>query len=168
MKQLNLISQMGDLLRSTDIPFWLRGGWAIDFLLGRVTRPHSDIDLVAWQRDAKQLRHLFEQAGFEFKRNSGIQYDFAKSEQEISVVFISQNGMQVCVEGIPKWKWLPKALIYKPQQLDGLICHVLSPEQLIEEKIGYENGTGTPIRAKDLHSIKILQSITTAMRLDRR
>lgn len=98
--QFDLISKIHNILRPAGIEFWLRGGWAVDFLLGHITRPHSDIDLVTWRRDASQLRHLFEQAGLLFKRDTGIQYDFSYCEQEISVVFISQYGDDVFVEGI--------------------------------------------------------------------
>ncbi|MFF2458960.1 nucleotidyltransferase domain-containing protein [Peribacillus simplex] len=31
-----------------NIDLWLRGGWVMDFLLGKITRSHSDIDLVTW------------------------------------------------------------------------------------------------------------------------
>ena len=44
--QLRLIAEIEGVLRSARIRFWLRGGWALDFLIGRITRQHSDIDLV--------------------------------------------------------------------------------------------------------------------------
>lgn len=158
--QFDLISQISDLLRPAGVSIWLRGGWAIDFLLGHITRPHSDIDVVAWRQDAAQLRRLLEQAGFLFERDTGVQYDFSKHGQEISVVFISQNGGdEVFVHGIPEWVWLPGALSLPPQELDGLFCNVISPEQLLEEKVGYEAGTGRPLRPKDLQSIQMLQEI---------
>lgn len=34
---MNEISAISEKL---EIEFWLRGGWAIDFLLGKITRPH--------------------------------------------------------------------------------------------------------------------------------
>jgi hypothetical protein len=33
-----------DLFRSQGITVWLDGGWGVDALLGRQTRPHSDLD----------------------------------------------------------------------------------------------------------------------------
>lgn len=35
-----------------DIAVRLRGGWAMDFFLGYVTRPHRDVDWFAWSSDA--------------------------------------------------------------------------------------------------------------------
>jgi hypothetical protein len=34
-----------DLFRSHGITVWVDGGWGIDALLGRQTRPHSDLDI---------------------------------------------------------------------------------------------------------------------------
>jgi len=50
-RQLHLLGELAELLGGRDVPFWLRGGWALDFLLGAVTRRHADIDLVAWLSD---------------------------------------------------------------------------------------------------------------------
>lgn len=33
-------------LDAAGVPTWLDGGWGIDALVGRQTRPHSDLDLV--------------------------------------------------------------------------------------------------------------------------
>lgn len=157
--QYDLISQICNLLRPAGFEFWLRGGWAIDFLLGHFTRSHSDIDIVAWRHDAPQLCHLFEETGFLFEQDTGVQYDFSKHGQEISVVFIAQNGDDVFVEGIPEWVWLPGALSLPPQELEGLFCNVISPKQLLEEKAGYQRGTGIPPRDKDLQSLELLREI---------
>ncbi|WP_420627572.1 nucleotidyltransferase domain-containing protein [Candidatus Leptofilum sp.] len=157
--QFDIISQIQSVLHTAGIPFWLRGGWAVDFLLERITREHSDIDLVAWKRHAVQLRSLFEQADFTFMRDTGVQYDFTKCGQEISVVFISQIRGELFVEGIPDWVWLPEALSLPPQELDGSFCHVLSPAQLLEEKVGYQKDTGRSPRTKDLQSMKTLNQI---------
>ncbi len=159
MIQLDILAQIKALLRADGIKFWLRGGWAIDFLLGNLTRSHSDIDLVAWQCDALRIRGLFEEAGFLFIRDTGVQIDFLKSGQEICVVLIVRKGEEVSVENIPEWNWLPDALTFPPQQLNGLSCNVLSPQQLLEEKEGYEKGTGRPLRPKDLQSIAVLRQI---------
>ena len=35
-----------DLLASAGVQVWLDGGWGVDALLGRITRPHNDLDLV--------------------------------------------------------------------------------------------------------------------------
>ncbi len=47
--QLRVIREIAELFGAAHIRFWLRGGWALDFLLGEITRPHGDIDPVTWR-----------------------------------------------------------------------------------------------------------------------
>ena len=157
--QLTLLKEISVTLGQANLPFWLRGGWAIDFLGGHITRSHSDIDLVAWKCDSAQIKRILTQAGFLFERDIGIQMDFSKSRQEISVVFIAKNQAgQIYTPDIPAWTWHPDSLSIPPHQLSGLTCQILSPQQLLAEKESYEEGTGRPLRPKDLQSIEILKS----------
>jgi aminoglycoside-2''-adenylyltransferase len=34
-------------------PWWIAGGWALDLFVGQVTRPHGDIDVGIFRRDAQ-------------------------------------------------------------------------------------------------------------------
>ena len=43
-------------LDTAGIDRWLRGRWAIDFLVGVVTRTHADIDLVVGRAHRDRLR----------------------------------------------------------------------------------------------------------------
>jgi phosphorylcholine metabolism protein LicD len=54
-RQLELIEEFASLAKAAGVDCWLRGGWALDFLLGRITRPHEDIDLFIWAPDASKL-----------------------------------------------------------------------------------------------------------------
>ncbi len=49
--QLAAIAETVGIARRLDRPLWLRGGWAMDFALGRVTRPHVDVDWFVWADD---------------------------------------------------------------------------------------------------------------------
>jgi hypothetical protein len=44
--QLKVLSEISRISEEIGFTFWLRGGWAIDFLLGKITRQHDDIDLI--------------------------------------------------------------------------------------------------------------------------
>ena len=48
--QLNILRAISARFSGIRARFWLRGGWAVDFMLGRITRPHADIDIVVWAR----------------------------------------------------------------------------------------------------------------------
>ena len=158
--QFDLIRDLDLLLGKAQIDYWLRGGWALDFLQGEITRSHSDIDLAAWKRDAGRLRACLDAAGYKFERDLGVQMDFTKAGQELSVVFIAFDAAgRVYTPDVADWIWHETALGYPPCQLSDLSCRVLSPQHLLAEKLGYEQGTGRPLRPKDQQSIVILQQL---------
>jgi hypothetical protein len=39
----------------TSLPWWIAGGWAIDLFLGRTARPHGDLDVGIFRRDARAV-----------------------------------------------------------------------------------------------------------------
>lgn len=160
LTQFALIQEIDAIFDIASINFWLRGGWALDFLLGRITRAHSDIDLVTWKYHSSQVQELLTRAGFAFDRDLGIQMDFVKASQDISVCYVAETeDNRIFTPDIPEWIWVPKALALPPYQLEGLSCDVISPEQMLDEKETYEEGTGRPPRPKDRYNIEILKQL---------
>lgn len=53
-----------DLLDRSQITVWLDGGWGVDALLGRQTRPHDDLDLVIPRPDCKGAEAVLAELGF--------------------------------------------------------------------------------------------------------
>lgn len=54
--QLGAIVECLAAARELCIPVWLRGGWAVDFVLGRVTRGYAHIDWFAPEPEGSKLR----------------------------------------------------------------------------------------------------------------
>jgi hypothetical protein len=163
--QWQLLTDINRLFTQSNIDFWLRGGWALDFLLGEVTREHSDIDLVTWKKHAAIVKQLLSDNGYTFQRDIGAQMDFTKSDQDISVVYIGINPAgQISPPDIPDWIWLDGVLDYPPQHLNGLRCCVLSPQQLLDNKLSYQSAKGTPLRAKDELSIEQLRKLIKSLK----
>ncbi|ACV21341.1 Aminoglycoside-2''-adenylyltransferase [Slackia heliotrinireducens] len=52
------------LAADAGIAVWLDGGWGIDALMGRQTRPHNDIDIFVQRKDADRLVDLLVAKGF--------------------------------------------------------------------------------------------------------
>jgi hypothetical protein len=57
------------LLAALGTPWWIAGGWALDLFLGRVTRPHKDLDIGIFRRDAVKV--LAALSGWEFFEAKG-------------------------------------------------------------------------------------------------
>jgi hypothetical protein len=51
---------VGALLAPARFPWWLSGGYALELFAGRQMRPHGDIDVSIFRRDAPMLRLLLE------------------------------------------------------------------------------------------------------------
>jgi lincosamide nucleotidyltransferase A/C/D/E len=52
------------LLAQRSIRFWVMGGWGVDALLHRETRPHKDLDLLVALDDLPPLWKLLDEHGF--------------------------------------------------------------------------------------------------------
>jgi lincosamide nucleotidyltransferase A/C/D/E len=53
-----------DLLATAGVQAWLDGGWGVDALLGRITRPHNDLDLVLPLADLTRAVEVLVRSGF--------------------------------------------------------------------------------------------------------
>ncbi|MFI7601110.1 nucleotidyltransferase domain-containing protein [Actinoplanes sp. NPDC049681] len=62
--QLRVIAEIVGVCDQAGMAVWLRGGWAMDFFLGEVTRPHRDVDLFCAARDADRLVTLLHARGY--------------------------------------------------------------------------------------------------------
>ncbi|MFB7158852.1 nucleotidyltransferase domain-containing protein [Lysinibacillus sp. NPDC056232] len=161
--QLKVLSDISEISKILDIEFWLRGGWAIDFLLGKITRPHDDIDVETWVQNRERFEIALAEAGYEQipvrKQFCNRQSDFHKNNVEVTIGFIthSDNGSLI-MNGLPEWIWRADSLLPQSFMLRGISANVLNPKQLLKEKEVYEQIGRTP-RLKDIESKKILHSI---------
>jgi hypothetical protein len=62
--QLAAIGEIHGLLERDGIDHWLFGGWAVDFHVGEVTRPHDDVDLAVWADDHSRIADLLCASGW--------------------------------------------------------------------------------------------------------
>ncbi|WP_419471548.1 nucleotidyltransferase domain-containing protein [Gottfriedia acidiceleris] len=159
-KQLMILNEINSICLNLKFQLWLRGGWAIDFLLGKITREHSDIDLVTFIQYREELEQAMVNAGFKKIPISILQTDFIKDEVDVSFVFvrISEEG-KIIANGFPDWEWRKDALPIQKYNFKGISINVLNPYQLLEEKKIYEKGTGRKLRPKDIESMKVIHAI---------
>lgn len=55
-----------EAMRGLTVPWFVAGGWAIDLFVGRVTRPHEDIEVAILRRDQRVIRRHF--VGWELQK----------------------------------------------------------------------------------------------------
>jgi hypothetical protein len=130
--QLSLIQDLTTVLRAARIPHWLFGGWAVDFLLGEITRPHSDVDLILWRRDVPVLRQILVERGYtERPSPSGPELDarFCKEGELVELMFLHEQ--EDGGAGWGDWRLPPDALEAQLGRLGEILCPVVSPRLLL-------------------------------------
>lgn len=48
---LRMLRSASSALDAAELEHWFSGGWAVDTWVGRLTRPHDDIDVLVWRHD---------------------------------------------------------------------------------------------------------------------
>jgi len=160
--QLELLRELEDVFGRARIRFWLRGGWALDFLLGRLTRAHADIDVVTWLRHKRRLSAALRSRRFQElpSPNPQTQAIFTKGGQELSILFVTRRGADVVVPGFESWPFVPGSFGDVFRTLDGITCRVLPARALIHEKERHSSWSGRSLRAQDRESLGLLRELT--------
>ena len=139
--------------------YWLRGGWALDFILGEVTRPHGDIDLVTWKRHEARITRVFEGHGFTATPRSA-SVDFEKNGLEANVMFIEKGPGVVYTAGFREEpRWSEDVLTGPLRRLAGLSCRTISARGLLEEKEKTPAWLGRSLRQKDIEAMETLRRL---------
>lgn len=160
--QFELIREMRALLVEAEIPFWLRGGWALDFLVGRITREHDDIDLFAWAADAERLSRVLQKHGYsdvggpprERQRN------FEKAGEHVHVALLeTDRAGDVFTATLHEIPW-PQGMLGHPSgRIGDLAAPIISPEAQLWAKENLPRLLGDPPRRHDPSDIALLRDV---------
>ena len=130
------------LLETEGISVCVDGGWAVDALLGKQTRPHGDLDLVVQEKDISHLRQLLEARGYgDQPRDDTSAWNFvlgdaAGHDVDLHVVTLDANG-----DGIygpaERGERYPAASLTGHGVIDGYPVRCISPEWLVKFHTGY-------------------------------
>lgn len=88
--QLAAIGSLDQALAAAGVEYWLFGGWAVDFWVGEVTRPHDDVDVVVWRTDEVAVSTALAAAGWEHTPTPedlvGTRYRLGTAQVELTFV----------------------------------------------------------------------------------
>jgi hypothetical protein len=149
------------LLQAAQVPHWLFGGWAIDFHVGAITRPHDDIEFLVWHTDAVTITSILAQHQYErftggygdemgilFKHQQKLEFDYLSHDHEGRVVVTGRWS---------DWPWPHGAFDAPPVTFAGITCPIISVAGLLAIKQGYaQHPAGGPLRPKDVADIQHL------------
>jgi lincosamide nucleotidyltransferase A/C/D/E len=158
MKPEMTSSALIELLRSFDaarIPVWLDGGWGVDALLERQTRPHKDVDIILGVADVPKLQETLGRRGFAIREgeppNSLVLADGTGLEIDIHAVVFDNDGNGVYrMENGKDWIFPAEAFTWRGV-VEGMAVRCLSPTtQVLCHAQGYVPSE------KDLRDMELL------------
>lgn len=145
-----------DRLERAGVRVWLDGGWGVDALVGRQTRPHRDVDLALDVRD--------EDAALTALRRLG--YEIETDERPTRVELAAPGARWVDLHpltfeaggGAVQWgpegeRWVYPADCFTTGSLDGRTVGCISAAQQVRFHSGYD------LRDQDRHDLALLRSL---------
>lgn len=161
--QLQLIAEIHDLLDVSKIPHWLDGGWALDFLVGEVTRDHDDIDWFLWKWDAPAVCACLEACDYQSLevRHPDEHIAFQRHGQRISFTLNEMNeaGQAVTAGRWSDWPFPQGAFAAPVGQLGDIVCPIVSAAAQLDVKMNFhKHPAGGPLRQKDPADIERLRA----------
>jgi Aminoglycoside-2''-adenylyltransferase len=162
--QLRTIADVLRVSAALGIQLWLRGGWAMDFFLGHVTRDHVDIDWFGWLDDAPALEVALHADGYRTIPGPppDQQLDVTKDNEELGFAWLARGTHgQVTVAGgqFAGEPW-PDGMLDWPAsgRIGDLQAPIISPYVQIEIKEMMPVWVpGRPRRLKDAEDVARLR-----------
>ncbi|WP_228986668.1 nucleotidyltransferase domain-containing protein [Micromonospora sp. DH13] len=138
-RQLAAIAETVTVARAVGVALWLRGGWAMDFALGEVTRPHVDVDWYCWRDDADRLAEALGARGWRVapRLPVDVQLELVRDDVELSVAYLSRDAAGQVVVGAGPWAGTPLPagmLDAPPGRIGDLAAPVVAVAAQIEFK----------------------------------
>lgn len=142
-------------LSDKGIQIWLTGGWGIDALLGKETRPHKDLDAVLLLDDMVRMNEILSTAGYVLKDLwSENRWTIDSQGNRTATVFVLQDGeghefdahaisLDNQGNGVPAWEEVEEFLFTKAGlagngMIAGFPVRCITPEMQVYCHIGYE------------------------------
>ena len=148
-------------LNAAGLEHWLFGGWAVDLWVGRLTRPHEDIDVLVWRHDEARVHEALQGAGWVHTPTPEdlVGTNYARDGYELQLTFVVAGAEGGVVVPVPEQPIVLSSgpLTFARRSLNGVSVRVLTLEMLLAIK-----GTPRPDEVgggKDRADLEALRSI---------
>ncbi|MFJ6571872.1 nucleotidyltransferase domain-containing protein [Streptomyces sp. NPDC091292] len=143
------------LLHDAGAEVWIGGGWGIDALVGRATRPHRDLDLVHRAEQEPDLLAALGAAGFtetvDWRPVRFVLADGRGRELDLHPLEFAPDGSAVQTSMDPEHPFTYPASCFSTGTIQGATVPCLSAEQQVRFHQGYEPAE------RDLHDMALLR-----------
>ena len=156
-------------LEERQLSCWLAGGWAVDFLIGRVTREHRDVDIVIWAADASAATDALRDAGFNLQQARAPELiHFERNGVPVTLSFVEReaDGTLVTPGKWRDWPWPPDSLSAPLGRIGSLTIPIVSLASQLETKSNYAAHIhGAPLRPQDEVDLLLLYAFRKQTRV---
>ena len=129
VEQLKGLATLGDIMDRHGLDYWLFGGWAVDFWLGKVTRAHDDVDLAVWRNDYEVIRRVLALAGWRYAPvdNEAIGASFRSGAVLAELTFVVSDDSRMMFIPFPDQPVLWSAVPFGSdrRELRGVSCRTI-------------------------------------------
>lgn len=129
MQQQEVIKSYNQL-ENIGIKIWIDGGWAVDALLGKQTRPHQDLDIAMQWKDVPKLREFLGTKGYkQIKEDSKWNFVLADDKgHQIDVHAFVYDDKKNIIDGI----MYPADSLTGTGNIEGYNVRCISPEYMVK------------------------------------
>lgn len=148
---VELLDEFLDACDRAGVPVWIGGGWGVDALVGKQTRPHRDLDIMYPIEHDADLRDLLNGLGYVPETDWWpARVEFAgKSYVDVHPLRFAEDGSAV-QSGLGGAEFVYPASAFARGSIEGREVGCLSAEQQRIFHSGYEP------RPVDLHDLRLL------------
>jgi lincosamide nucleotidyltransferase A/C/D/E len=142
-------------LATLGIQIWIDGGWGVDALLGKQTRPHKDLDIAMQEKDLPKFREYLEACGYhEIKLKITRPHNFVLGDNQgheidVHVIVLDDEGNGI-YGPVENGEMYPAASLTGNGTINGHTVKCISPEWAVKFHSGYE------LKDKDFQDISAL------------
>ena len=162
---LAALGSAASALEAAELEHWFFGGWAVDVWVGRLTRPHDDIDCLVWRGDEAQVHQALEAAGWLHTPTAEdlVGTNYARDQYELQLTFVVPGEGGAVVVPVPDQPIVLSVgpLAFARRDLGDVTVRVLTLELMLAIK-----GSPRPDvvgGAKDRADLAALRSVARGM-----
>jgi hypothetical protein len=161
LRGLSMVASAAGALDAAELEHWFFGGWAVDLWVGRLTRPHDDIDVLVWRRDEALVHQALQGAGWVHTPTPEdlVGTNYARDGYELQLTFAVGGPGGGVVVPVPDQELVLSSgpLAFARRKLNDISVRVLTLDMMMATK-------GTPRAdevggAKDRADLEALRSL---------